>query len=96
MSQVFKCHRDFHFFPENQQFKNKMIDFAHHCIEGISTIIPHFYILVLILTLNIFCRDDIGQDLFRVKVVCYEKRVGGGWGGLGQNQLISRSTQSRI
>jgi hypothetical protein len=31
MSQAFKCQRDFHFFPENQRFKNKMIDFAHPC-----------------------------------------------------------------
>ncbi len=80
MSQVFKCQRDFPFFTENQCFKKKMIDFAHHWIKDISTIILHFYILVLILTFNIFCKDDIGQDLYRVKVVCYGRRVGGGWG----------------
>ncbi len=47
------------------------------------------YVLVLILTLNIFCEDDIGQYLYRVKVVCYKKGPG------GENQLISPSTQSQ-
>ena len=28
-SLIFKCQRDFHFSPENQRFKNEMIDFAH-------------------------------------------------------------------
>ncbi len=27
---VFKYQRDLYFFPENQRFKNKMIDYAHH------------------------------------------------------------------
>jgi hypothetical protein len=30
-SRVFKWQQDFHFFSENQRFKNKII-FAHHCI----------------------------------------------------------------
>ncbi len=92
------CHKfsnaieTFTFFPENQCFKNKKIVFAHHCIEDMSTIIPRFFILLLILTLNIFCKDDIGQEIYRGKVVCYDWRWAGG-GGLVENQLISRSTQ---
>jgi hypothetical protein len=27
---AFKYQRDIYFFPENQRFKNKMIDYAHH------------------------------------------------------------------
>ncbi len=50
---------------------------------------------MLILTLNIFRKDDILQDLYRVKVVCYEKGAGGGGEGLCENQLISSSTQSQ-
>ncbi len=80
------CHKfsnanqTFTFFPENQCFKNKKIVFAHHCTEDMSTIIPHFYILVLILTLNICCKDNIGQDLYRGKVVCFDWRWAGGGG----------------
>ncbi len=28
---VFIYQRDLYYFPENQRFKNKMIDYAHHC-----------------------------------------------------------------
>ncbi len=33
-SLVFKCQWDLHFFLENQRFKNKMIEFAHHCFKS--------------------------------------------------------------
>jgi hypothetical protein len=34
MQQVtsFEFKRDLHFFPENERFKNEMIDYAHHCL----------------------------------------------------------------
>jgi hypothetical protein len=28
----FKFKLDLHFFPENERFKNEMIDYAHHCL----------------------------------------------------------------
>jgi hypothetical protein len=36
-SLVFKYERDLYFFifPENKSFTNKMIDYAHHCVEAI-------------------------------------------------------------
>ncbi len=38
-SVVFKYQRDLYFFLEKKRFKNKMIDFVHHCMKGLAPLI---------------------------------------------------------
>ncbi len=44
-SLVFKSQQHLYFLPENLRFKNKMIDFAHHCYRGSVGVLSSTYVV---------------------------------------------------